>query len=196
MECAGAESKNPLPAHAGRGLIDCSQNPLRRAVYDYRNYYDEDGEVEHGQKLRIEIATSDYNGAKLPLASEATRRRNNCSGDLESTYMTAPLMLDGKALAKQIESELAARVEVLKSNHGYTPVLAVILVGADPSSIAYVKMKANACRRAGIEAINIELAVQTTTEALLDRISELNRNPEVHGILLQHPVPPARTRSV
>ncbi len=104
--------------------------------------------------------------------------------------MTSPLILDGKALAQQIESELAARVQRLKANHaGRTAVLATILVGADPSSVTYVKMKANACRRAGMETTSVRLDEQTTTQQLLEHIDALNRNPEVHGILLQHPVP-------
>jgi methylenetetrahydrofolate dehydrogenase (NADP+) / methenyltetrahydrofolate cyclohydrolase len=103
---------------------------------------------------------------------------------------SSPLVLDGKALATQIESELTVRVQQLKLDHGgRAPVLAVILVGADPSSVTYVKMKANACRRMGMQAINVELGASTTTDELLARIAELNRNPDVHGILLQHPVP-------
>ncbi len=104
--------------------------------------------------------------------------------------MTSPVILDGKILSQQIESELAARVQRLKASQGgRTAVLAAILVGADPSSVTYVKMKANACRRAGMQTINVELDERTTTEQLLERIDALNRDPQVHGILLQHPVP-------
>jgi methylenetetrahydrofolate dehydrogenase (NADP+)/methenyltetrahydrofolate cyclohydrolase len=62
-------------------------------------------------------------------------------------------------------------------------------VGDDPSSATYVQMKGNACRRVGMESLAIELPQSTTTEQLLAKIDELNRNPNVHGILLQHPVP-------
>jgi methylenetetrahydrofolate dehydrogenase (NADP+)/methenyltetrahydrofolate cyclohydrolase len=62
-------------------------------------------------------------------------------------------------------------------------------VGADPASATYVKMKGNACRRVGMDSMAIELSETTTTEQLLEKINELNNNPDVHGILLQHPVP-------
>ena len=103
--------------------------------------------------------------------------------------MTAQI-LDGKALAQQFEEEMRQRVEALKAKaDGRTPILATILVGADPASATYVKMKGNACRRVGMESEAIEMAESTTTEELLAKIDELNNNPDVHGILLQHPVP-------
>ncbi|HPQ96295.1 MAG: bifunctional methylenetetrahydrofolate dehydrogenase/methenyltetrahydrofolate cyclohydrolase FolD [Thiothrix sp.] len=100
------------------------------------------------------------------------------------------LILDGKALSKQLETELEARVSVLRQKmNGKTPILATILVGDDPSSATYVKMKGNACRRIGMDSLRVELGSDTTTEQLLTRIEQLNANPLVHGILLQHPVP-------
>lgn len=100
------------------------------------------------------------------------------------------LVLDGKALAKKTEQELSQRVEQLKQrSNGQTPILATILVGADPASATYVKMKGNACARIGMDSMKVELGEQTTTEQLLAQIDELNNNPNVHGILLQHPVP-------
>lgn len=99
------------------------------------------------------------------------------------------LILDGKALAKKTENELSKRVEALKAKAGCTPVLATILVGDDPASATYVKMKANACERIGMESLRVELPSSTTTESLLAEIQKLNDNPAVHGILLQHPVP-------
>jgi methylenetetrahydrofolate dehydrogenase (NADP+)/methenyltetrahydrofolate cyclohydrolase len=100
------------------------------------------------------------------------------------------LVLDGKALAKQTEQELLARVEKIKAGAGgRTPILATILVGADPASATYVKMKGNACKRVGMESVKVEMSEQTTTEQLLATIAELNANEDVHGILLQHPVP-------
>ena len=100
------------------------------------------------------------------------------------------LVLDGKSLAAQTEAELLARVEQLKEkSHGKTPILATILVGEDPASATYVKMKGNACRRVGMDSMAVEMPSSTTTEQLLARIEELNDNPDVHGILLQHPVP-------
>jgi len=100
------------------------------------------------------------------------------------------LILDGKSLAKKTEAELSERVNALKqANHGQAPILATILVGSDPASGTYVKMKQNACKRIGMESIAVELGEETTTEQLLDKINELNANPDCHGILLQHPVP-------
>lgn len=99
------------------------------------------------------------------------------------------LILDGKALAQKTEQQLQARVAAIKEKSGATPILATILVGADPASATYVKMKQNACRRIGMESIAVELPQETTTEQLLAKIEELNANPNCHGILLQHPVP-------
>lgn len=103
----------------------------------------------------------------------------------------AGLVLDGKAYAKELEGELQARVRALKENSGddEPPILATILVGSDPASATYVKMKGNACRRVGMESMSVALPEETTTEQLLAQIDTLNANPRVRGILLQHPVP-------
>lgn len=98
-------------------------------------------------------------------------------------------VLDGKALASSIEQELSSRVAILKEKTGRTPILATILVGDDPASATYVRMKGNACKRIGMDSIRVELPEHTTTDELLTKIDELNANPDVHGILLQHPVP-------
>jgi len=98
-------------------------------------------------------------------------------------------ILDGKALSKQLERELIARVEKIKAKSGKTPILATILVGDDPASATYVRMKGNACQRVGMDSQKILLPEETTTEQLLSEIDKLNANPDVHGILLQHPVP-------
>jgi methylenetetrahydrofolate dehydrogenase (NADP+)/methenyltetrahydrofolate cyclohydrolase len=104
--------------------------------------------------------------------------------------MTA-LILDGRALANQSEAQLTERVAKLKAaNGGQAPILATILVGGDPASATYVKMKQNACKRIGMESIAVELGEDTTTEQLLAKIDELNNNTNCHGILLQHPTPP------
>ena len=101
-----------------------------------------------------------------------------------------PLILDGKLLAKETEQELAKRTALLLEHFpGRLPILATILVGSDPASATYVKMKGNACRRIGMDSLCIELSDSTTTEELLGTILKLNANPDVHGILLQHPVP-------
>lgn len=98
-------------------------------------------------------------------------------------------VLDGKSVAQEFEAQMQARVAKLKAASGATPILATILVGADPASATYVKMKGNACRRVGMDSLAIELPDTTTTEELLAQIHALNANPDVHGILLQHPVP-------
>lgn len=100
------------------------------------------------------------------------------------------LVLDGKKVAAESEAELKLRVEkIKKAGNGADPILATILVGGDPASATYVKMKGNACKRVGIEPLKVELPEETTTEQLLSKIVELNADPNVHGILLQHPVP-------
>ena len=100
------------------------------------------------------------------------------------------MVLDGKALARKLELELAERVVVLKQRSGERPlILATILVGDDPASATYVRMKGNACERVGMQSLRIALAEQTTTAELLTEIERLNENPDVYGILLQHPVP-------
>lgn len=101
----------------------------------------------------------------------------------------AGIVLDGKAYAKEVEAELAQRVARLMAAGGEPPILATILVGDDPASATYVKMKGNACRRVGMESLRVDLPGTTTTEELLAAIDELNANPRVRGILLQHPVP-------
>jgi methylenetetrahydrofolate dehydrogenase (NADP+)/methenyltetrahydrofolate cyclohydrolase len=102
--------------------------------------------------------------------------------------MTA-LVLDGKQLATQTEIQLASRVAAIKARSGRTPILATILVGGDPASATYVKMKGNACQRVGMESLKVEMPETTSTDELLAEIARLNANPDVHGILLQHPVP-------
>lgn len=101
----------------------------------------------------------------------------------------AAIILDGKALAQKTEQELQQRVADIKNRSGFTPILATILVGSDPASATYVKMKGNACERIGMQSLKVALPVSTTTEALLSKIADLNADPNVHGILLQHPVP-------
>ena len=108
---------------------------------------------------------------------------------ITSTAQGSATVLDGKALAKQIEQQLSARVDAIKAKTGRTPSLATILVGDDPASATYVRMKGNACKRVGMDSIRVEMPSATTTAELMAKIDELNSNPDVHGILLQHPVP-------
>ena len=101
--------------------------------------------------------------------------------------MTAKI-LNGKELSAISEDSIKNRVNELSKN-GIIPTLATILVGNDPASETYVKMKRNTCARVGMESIAVELPDSTTTLELLDTINKLNEDKKVHGILLQHPVP-------
>ena len=98
-------------------------------------------------------------------------------------------VIDGKAYAREEEAEIRALVQDIIAQTGKTPVLATILVGNNPASVTYVRMKGNACARVGMLSRKVELPESTTTQELLEVINRLNRDPEVCGILLQHPVP-------
>ena len=98
------------------------------------------------------------------------------------------LILDGKELSRISEESIKKKVQELSSKN-IKPTLATILVGNDPASETYVKMKRNTCARVGIESIAVELSEDTNTEELLEKIRSLNNDVNVHGILLQHPVP-------
>ena len=97
-------------------------------------------------------------------------------------------ILDGKSLALTSEESITQEVSKL-NNAGIFPTLATILVGQDPASETYVKMKRNTCARVGMKSIAVEMPDTTTTDELLNKINELNDNDNIHGILLQHPVP-------
>ena len=98
------------------------------------------------------------------------------------------ILLDGKELSRISEESIKQKVQELSSKN-IKPTLATILVGNDPASETYVKMKRNTCARVGMESIAVELSEDTTTEELLEKIRSLNNDVNVHGILLQHPVP-------
>lgn len=98
-------------------------------------------------------------------------------------------IIDGKALAQLIEREVGSRVESLKSDRGVTPGLATILVGNDPASKMYVRLKHKACERVGIRAEDYLLPAEASQEELLSLIDTLNKNRDVHAILLQLPLP-------
>ena len=98
------------------------------------------------------------------------------------------IILDGRELSKISEESIKRKVQELSSKN-IKPTLATILVGNDPASETYVKMKRNTCARVGMESIAVELSEKTSTEELLETIRKLNNDKNVHGILLQHPVP-------
>lgn len=102
---------------------------------------------------------------------------------------TEKLILDGNRVATDIKDKLVDKIRRLTEN-GVIPCLATILVGDDPSSATYVRMKGNACERLGIRSLRINLPKHTSTDELVTTIKQLNADPDIHGILLQHPVPP------
>jgi methylenetetrahydrofolate dehydrogenase (NADP+)/methenyltetrahydrofolate cyclohydrolase len=98
------------------------------------------------------------------------------------------LILDGNPVAASIKEKLVSRINGLYEK-GIVPCLATILVGDDPSSATYVRMKGNACKRLGVHSTRVDLPTNTTTDELITAINKLNDDPNIHGILLQHPVP-------
>ena len=98
-------------------------------------------------------------------------------------------LIDGKELARNLRGEIAAGVAALKSEKGVTPGLAVILVGDNPASVSYVTAKEKACTEAGMLSREIRLPAETTEEELVSLVKKLNGDPEIHGILVQLPVP-------
>ncbi|HKU51315.1 MAG TPA: tetrahydrofolate dehydrogenase/cyclohydrolase catalytic domain-containing protein, partial [Nitrospira sp.] len=97
-------------------------------------------------------------------------------------------ILDGKALSKQLRSELKERVEKLRSRR-IIPRLDVLVAAQDPSSLAYVNMKHKWAEAAGIEGESYLVDETWSQSQLLEKIHELNENPAVHGVLIQHPLP-------
>ncbi len=102
--------------------------------------------------------------------------------------MNNPTLIDGRAIAEKVYTELRAAIATLESE-GTTPGLAVVLVGDDPASRAYVRSKDKMCRELGLHSVKLELPAETTQDELLARVDELNRDPAIHGILVQSPPP-------
>jgi methylenetetrahydrofolate dehydrogenase (NADP+)/methenyltetrahydrofolate cyclohydrolase len=99
------------------------------------------------------------------------------------------LLIDGKAISEQIKSELKAKVETYKQRTGKVAGLSVIIIGENPASQVYVRNKAKSCVEIGMRSEVIELPATISQADLLKRIDELNHNPDVHGILVQQPLP-------
>ena len=98
-------------------------------------------------------------------------------------------IIDGKLVASKTREELKSRITKLNNENGITPGLAVILVGDDPASQVYVRNKHRGCLEVGINSIEIRLPASTTESELLEQISKLNDRDDVHGILVQLPLP-------
>ena len=99
------------------------------------------------------------------------------------------MMIDGKAVAKQVREEVRRDTERLRNDHGVVPGLGVVLVGEDPASRLYVRNKEKACTEAGIRSVEHLLPASVTQHELLDLIERLNQDPAIHGILVQLPLP-------
>jgi methylenetetrahydrofolate dehydrogenase (NADP+)/methenyltetrahydrofolate cyclohydrolase len=102
--------------------------------------------------------------------------------------MTAEI-LDGKRIAGEIREEVAAEVRQFVEGGGPKPCLTAVLVGEDPASQVYVRNKSRACDKAGIDGRTLRLPAETSQQQLVDTVTELNRDPGVHGILVQLPLP-------
>ena len=98
------------------------------------------------------------------------------------------MLIDGAAIGRLVRRDVAAEVERLKAL-GITPRLSVVLVGNDPASAVYVRSKGKACEEAGMRGETIRLPAETTENALLAQVDRLNADPNVHGILVQMPLP-------
>ena len=103
--------------------------------------------------------------------------------------MTGARILDGKAIAQQIQKELAAQIAEMIGESGVAPTLAAVLVGEDPASEVYVRNKRQACERIGLESQLHRLPATVSEEELLSLIAKLNKDEDVHGILVQLPLP-------
>jgi methylenetetrahydrofolate dehydrogenase (NADP+)/methenyltetrahydrofolate cyclohydrolase len=99
-----------------------------------------------------------------------------------------PNLIDGRATAEKVYVDLRREIAQLKTK-GVTPGLAVVLVGDDPASRAYVRSKDKMCRELGLHSVKLELPASTTQTELLRRVEELNAEPTIHGILVQSPPP-------
>jgi methylenetetrahydrofolate dehydrogenase (NADP+) / methenyltetrahydrofolate cyclohydrolase len=103
--------------------------------------------------------------------------------------MSHAYIIDGKAIAAKVRADVAADVARMKAQHGFAPGLAVVLVGEDPASKVYVRNKAEQTVEVGMQSFEHKLPEETTEVALLDLVARLNRDPAVHGILVQMPLP-------
>jgi methylenetetrahydrofolate dehydrogenase (NADP+) / methenyltetrahydrofolate cyclohydrolase len=99
-----------------------------------------------------------------------------------------PHLIEGRAIAEKVYADLRGEIAELKQR-GRTPGLAVVLVGDNPASRAYVRSKDKMCRDLGLHSVKLELPAETTQSELLAHVEELNRDPAVHGILVQSPPP-------
>jgi len=98
-------------------------------------------------------------------------------------------LIDGKKVAADLLEQTAKRVARIAAATGVQPCLATVLVGDDPASVTYTRMKRKRCEAVGMKSLKVELPAETTTGQLVDAITRLGDDAAVHGILLQHPAP-------
>lgn len=102
--------------------------------------------------------------------------------------MTATI-IDGRQVADKMQAEITEQAAAFAEENGYPPGLGVILVGEDPASQMYVRMKRRACKRAGIHSVAVDLPATATQDEVLQAVHQLNDDPKIHGILVQLPMP-------
>ena len=103
--------------------------------------------------------------------------------------MTADKLMLGRDLARRVLDGAAEKVRTIQTQTGVTPCLATVIVGDDPASHTYVRMKRRRCEDAGMKPVSVEFPLGTTTQELVKHVRELAHDESVHGILIQHPVP-------
>jgi methylenetetrahydrofolate dehydrogenase (NADP+)/methenyltetrahydrofolate cyclohydrolase len=162
------------------------RNILRMAIYEieYLDYIPPSVSINEAVDLAKKFSTEEsgrfVNGVLGALVREL--------GSSKEGSMSAQI-LDGLATARQIREEIKAEVEQFTAKTGVTPHLAVVIIGNDPASVTYVNMKKKACLAAGMLSSAHELPASSTQQQVLAIIDQLNADPNVHGILVQHPVP-------
>jgi methylenetetrahydrofolate dehydrogenase (NADP+) / methenyltetrahydrofolate cyclohydrolase len=117
-----------------------------------------------------------------------TSRPDNMTPVVYNEAIMAAQIIDGKQIAQEVQEELSQRISRLTAG-GNQPGLAVVLVGENPASISYVTAKERDCEKVGIRSFDHRLPVETSQEDLVDLVDSLNRDPAVHGILVQLPLP-------
>lgn len=101
----------------------------------------------------------------------------------------SPILLDGKALAEKLGHILKSDVDTFIGAYEIAPTLAIIMIGENPSCKKYTRMKRDAAERLGIRCLNIDLSERMAPSKILERISHLNSESDIHGIMIQHPIP-------
>jgi methylenetetrahydrofolate dehydrogenase (NADP+)/methenyltetrahydrofolate cyclohydrolase len=140
--------------------------------------------VRHTDQRHALHAMCDASGGRAPTSAAIRFGSRN----LRSDTVTATI-LDGKQLARQLQAEIAEQVAEFIENNGIVPCLAAVLVGDDPASTTYVRHKQQACQCVGIESQLHRLPPTVSHDELLTLLARLNKDPAVHGILVQLPLP-------